>query len=102
MIQTQTQTQSTLPAIWRVLAIVFLSLVIVRDVSAQGEETYTEPEGRWSAPIPAGWTVEEGEGYVLVNSPEGDLGMYLLVSESDDYEQVAADSRAYRRATCSG
>lgn len=77
-----------------VLALVIMALVIVRDASAQGEETYTEPEGRWSAPIPAGWTVDEAEGYVLINSPEGDLRMYLLVSESDDYEQVAADGWA--------
>jgi hypothetical protein len=39
-------------------------------------DLYTDPAGRFSAPIPTNWTVTEGDGYVLFADPERAIEMY--------------------------
>src|SRR5690606_3172194 len=81
-----------LRAIIAVMAVVMLGLV---PASAQDGETYTEPGGRWSAPLPTNWTAEEIDAdTVLFNSPEGDFKVYIIVTEAGDDEEIAAESWA--------
>jgi CubicO group peptidase (beta-lactamase class C family) len=77
------------------VAALAVAMMVVLPVSAQGGETYTEPGGRWSAPLPTNWTAEEiDEDTVLFNSPEGDFKVYILVTEAGDDEEIAAESWA--------
>ncbi len=48
------------------------------------EEDYREPAGRFSFPIPPNWTVEEGDGFVLLRAPDGDLSVAAGVVQADD------------------
>lgn len=78
-----------------VIAVLAVAMLVVLPVSAQGGETYTEPGGRWSAPLPTNWTAEEIDAdTVLFNSPEGDFKVYIVVVEAGDDEQIAAESWA--------
>ena len=45
-----------------------------------------DPRGRFNVPVPAGWTVEENEGYVTLLSPEGDTSAHVLTLPSSDLE----------------
>ena len=64
------------------------------DATAQAAEpapeenvkTYEDPEGRFSAPVPTNWTVEENEGYTTLLSPEGDIRVYLLTLSETNLE----------------
>ncbi len=49
-------------------------------------ESYEDPGGRFSAPVPTNWTVEENEGYTTLLSPEGDIRVYLLTSPEANLE----------------
>ena len=55
-------------------------------------ETYTDPAGRFSVPIPTNWSLSEHDGYVLLTDPEQGMRVYLLVLATDDLAQ-AADRR---------
>ncbi|MBX3072194.1 MAG: beta-lactamase family protein [Thermomicrobiales bacterium] len=68
--------------------VVALLIPLATPAAAQGgSETYTEPEGRFSFPVPSGWTVDEQDGFVLLADPDGDITFAMLVTE-------AADARA--------
>lgn len=54
------------------------------------ERTYTDPQGRFSVPVPTGWTTTEGEGYVLLADPDGTIQVYLLTVEGDDIAAALA------------
>jgi len=58
--------------------------------------TYEDPRGRFSVPIPTNWRVEEGEGFVTLQDPSGEILVYVLALEGTDPE--AAIARAWRRA----
>lgn len=74
-----------------VIALMAAAMLVILPVAAQGGETYTEPAGRWSAPLPTNWTAEEiDEDTVLFNSPEGDFKVYIIVTEAGDDEEIAA------------
>ena len=85
----------TLGGLRAVVAVLAAAMLVLLPVSAQGGETYTEPGGRWSAPLPTNWTAEEiDDDIVLFNSPEGDFKVYIIVTEAGDDEQIAAESWA--------
>ncbi len=73
------------------------------DASAAGQqlatpglgETYTDPAGRFSVPIPTNWTLTEGDGYVLLTDPEESIKMYLVVLPGTNLTQATLD--AWRR-----
>jgi CubicO group peptidase (beta-lactamase class C family) len=52
-------------------------------------DLYTDPAGQFSAPIPANWTVEEGEGYARLASPDDGILIYLLTVQADDAASAA-------------
>ncbi|MCO5214022.1 MAG: beta-lactamase family protein [Caldilinea sp.] len=54
-------------------------------------ETYTDPAGRYSVPIPTNWTLREGDGYVLLTDPEESIKMYLVVLPGTDLAQATLD-----------
>lgn len=77
------------------LAVMAAAMIVLLPAAAQNGETYTEPGGRWSAPLPTNWTAEEiDEDTVLFNSPEGDFKVYIVVTEAGDDETIAAESWA--------
>ncbi len=51
---------------------------------------YTDPAGRFSAPIPTNWTAREGDGYVLFTDPDEAIKMVIVVVENDDLEAATA------------
>ncbi|MBZ0304101.1 MAG: beta-lactamase family protein [Anaerolineae bacterium] len=63
----------------RTLALAALWILAVGGVAAQETTTYEDPQGRYSLPVPANWTVEEIENYVTVLSPEGTIQLHFLV-----------------------
>ena len=56
----------------------------------QGE--YADPQGRFSVPVPAQWSVAEDDEYVLIEGPEGGVRIYIAVSEGDDLEAAVAEA----------
>ncbi|MER3439092.1 MAG: hypothetical protein C4346_16730, partial [Chloroflexota bacterium] len=45
-----------------------------------GSETiYQDPEGRFTIPVPIGWSAEPRAGYVVLHDPEGDLTVTAIV-----------------------
>lgn len=57
-------------------------------------QAYADPEGRFSAPIPTGWTLEAGEGYGALTDPDGRVAVYALAVAADD--PVAGIDAAWR------
>lgn len=55
-------------------------------------DIYTDPAGRFSAPIPTNWAAHEGEGYVLLTDPEEAIKMVIVVVENDDLEAATAEA----------
>lgn len=53
-------------------------------------DTYTDPAGRFSVPIPTNWRVTEGDGYVLFTDPEQAIELYVVVIADDDLAQATA------------
>ena len=47
---------------------------------------FEDPQGQFNVPVPADWTVEEGEGYVTLLSPEGGTSAHVLTLPSEDLE----------------
>lgn len=77
------------------IAVMAVTMLVILPVSAQDSGSYTEPGGRWSAPLPTNWTAEEIDAdTVLFTTPEGDLKLYFIVAEVGDDEAIAAESWA--------
>lgn len=57
---------------------------------AQGEELYEDPDGRFTVPIPSGWTAEQADGYGVLTDPDGEITMTVLAVEAEDAEAGAA------------
>lgn len=62
----------------RLLALAALLLLVTGTAAAQ-DETYEDPQGRYTVPIPTNWTAEETDAYTLLQSPEGTIRLYFLV-----------------------
>jgi len=59
------------------------------------DATYTDPDGFFSAPIPANWTATQNEGWVRFEAPEGELIIDVLSFEtSGDLEADIAEGWA--------
>jgi len=62
---------------------------------AQGtgiSETYTDPSGLWSVPVPTGWTLTENEGYVTLSVPDEEVVIHLLALPGDDPAAALAEA----------
>lgn len=53
-------------------------------------DLYTDPAGRFSAPIPTNWTAIDKAGYGLLSDPEGAIKVYLLALAEPDPEVALA------------
>lgn len=49
---------------------------------AQPSDLYDDPDGRFTVPIPSGWSAEAGDGYVLLSDPAGGILIWALVVEA--------------------
>lgn len=61
------------------------------EAAEAAESTYRDPEGLFTVPIPTNWTVEEGDGYALLTSPDG-IEVYVLAVEAEDAETGIAQA----------
>ncbi|MCA9884843.1 MAG: beta-lactamase family protein [Anaerolineae bacterium] len=67
------------------------------EATAAPEETqniYTDPDGLYEVEIPTNWTLEEGDGYIALVGPEGDLSYSILTLETDDLTASIDDAWA--------
>jgi CubicO group peptidase (beta-lactamase class C family) len=55
-------------------------------------DVYTDPEGRFSVPIPTGWTAEQRDGFVVLSDPEQLITGYALVVANADPEPALAEA----------
>jgi hypothetical protein len=53
-------------------------------------ETFTAPDESYSVPLPENWTATENEGYVTLNSPDGDVDVHIATIEDSDPEAAIA------------
>ena len=53
---------------------------------------FEDPAGRYSVPLPSGWTAESLDGYARLTSPEGGIEVRILVLQNDDAEAAVADA----------
>ena len=57
-----------------------------------GGAVYTDPAGRFTAPIPTNWTAHDKAGYALLSDPEGAIKVYLLALAAADPEVALAEA----------
>ena len=50
------------------------------------QREFEDPQGRFTVPVPTQWSVVERDGYVLIESPEAGISVYIVVSEGDEPE----------------
>ena len=64
---------------------------VTEGAAPEGEQLFTDPAGRFTLPVPADWTAEAKEGYVLVSDPDGLIGLMFFVVEGmgDDLPAAA-------------
>ncbi|MBN1965845.1 MAG: beta-lactamase family protein, partial [Anaerolineae bacterium] len=58
--------------------------------ATEDEATFTDPEGRYSAPIPTNWTAAMADGYALFADPDGDITVRIAVVEATDVDEALA------------
>jgi CubicO group peptidase (beta-lactamase class C family) len=58
--------------------------------AAQDSDTYQDPDGRFSVPIPTGWTVEQFDDYATLTDPDGEITITILALDADDPEAAIA------------
>jgi hypothetical protein len=57
-------------------------------VEAGTGAVYADPEGLFTVPIPTNWTVEEGEGYATLTSPEEGIHFHVLALSAENLEEA--------------
>jgi CubicO group peptidase (beta-lactamase class C family) len=62
------------------------ALVLLDGAEEGTENVYEHPDGLFSVPIPTNWTLETGEEYATLSSPDGEVTVYVLAVEADDLE----------------
>jgi CubicO group peptidase (beta-lactamase class C family) len=67
-----------------VLALFLMSLPGVAHAQPAAGETYADPDGRFTVPVPTGWRAEPGGGYVTLTDPEGAIRVYVVVADAED------------------
>jgi CubicO group peptidase (beta-lactamase class C family) len=60
------------------------------DAAQSSSEMYHDPLGRFSFPVPAEWTVEERDGYLVLVDPDGDLTFSIVVTQGEDAREGIA------------
>ncbi|HEX7002841.1 MAG TPA: serine hydrolase domain-containing protein [Trueperaceae bacterium] len=53
---------------------------------------YTDPRGRFTFPVPTGWTTARRDGFVEVASPEEGIRIYVYVTDTDDLEAAIREA----------
>lgn len=61
-------------------------------VAAPSAEVYTDPEGRYSVPIPTRWKAEQRKGFVVLSDPENLIKAYALVVPNADPAAALAEA----------
>src|SRR5690606_11855717 len=56
------------------------------------EGVYADPAGRFTVPVPTGWSATEMDGFVRVAAPEGDLHVDVVVSDVTDPADAVAEA----------
>jgi CubicO group peptidase (beta-lactamase class C family) len=59
---------------------------------ASDEALYSDPDGRYTVPIPTNWTAESAGGYVALSSPQEQIQVFILVLPGDDLEAAVAEA----------
>ena len=59
---------------------------LVSSAAAQSADVYEDPGGAFTVPIPTGWSAEEGDGFVLLTDPDGEIQIWALVVEAETTE----------------
>ncbi len=67
-----------------VAGLLLAALGIFPALAQQAADTYQDPEGRFTVPVPANWTVQESDGYVTLTDPDGKLVVHILVIPGQD------------------
>lgn len=57
---------------------------------AQDEETFSDPNGLYTVPVPTNWTAEALDGYVLLNDPDELINIYITTVEDEPTEEAIA------------
>ncbi|MEZ4668926.1 MAG: serine hydrolase domain-containing protein [Anaerolineae bacterium] len=75
------------------LAILFAMTLGFIPVQAQsGDNAYTDPQERYTFPVPADWTVAAGEDDIVrITDPDGNIQIYILVVKGNDTNQAITD-----------
>lgn len=60
-------------------------------------ETYQDPTGLFSVPIPTNWTATPGEGFVRLSDPENKLKVYVLTVAAPSGDLAAAIATGWAR-----
>jgi CubicO group peptidase (beta-lactamase class C family) len=68
------------------LALVFAPLPAL----AQGGDRYQDPAGRFSVPVPVGWTDESTDDYACFISPDGAVHYWVMAVEAADVQEGVA------------
>ncbi len=66
------------------LIVMTVILTMTVGIATAQDQTYKDPEGRFSFPIPTEWILEESDTYVTVVSPEGTIKVYFEVKPVQD------------------
>lgn len=93
------------PLLRFLVAVILLLTSAPTLVSAQAIETatptatvakdlYTDPDGRFTVPIPTNWTVEERNGFVVLSDPDEDITVSIVAVDGTDAEQGINDGWA--------
>lgn len=78
----------------RVLSIAFAVtlLTLPFPAFAQDADTYSDPQGRFTVPIPTNWTAETLEGYSVLRDPDALISASIVVVESSSAEDAIAQA----------
>jgi CubicO group peptidase (beta-lactamase class C family) len=65
----------------------FVVLLTIVPVMAQDDETYEDPDGLFTVPVPTNWTVEQADGYAIMRDPDEEITVYALAVEAETIEE---------------
>lgn len=65
-------------------------LVLLLPVMAAAQDLYVDPTGSYQFQIPTGWTVDERDGFIVVNAPNEEIIAVASVEDTDDIAESIA------------
>ncbi len=81
---------------WALFLTVLLSAAAASLPALAAQDTpadrYEDPNGRFSVPIPAGWNVQNADGYGVLTDPDGTIVISLLSLEASGLEDGIAEA----------